>query len=257
MPSISIPEINIIPYSIHPADFNMAADEFLLSLPGTFLRFYGWEKPTLSFGRSNTNLDEINDSFRQENGIRTVQRISGGKTILHQHEITYMFCSDSNRFPPSILETYRLISQPLAACFARFGLKPEMKDKPVQKKTKSSICFKEVSAYELTIDGKKVVGSAQFRRRRRFFQHGSILLDIDWDLWKTLWRIPTQSTSLEDRITSIKQQLGYIPEINNFTETLVVEFTKFFRSKATYLRFSESDIAEIDNLSKKYLWKDH
>ncbi|NQU63245.1 MAG: hypothetical protein HQ517_03025 [SAR324 cluster bacterium] len=174
-----ISAIQLLPYTVADGVTNMAVDEYLLSLPGTILRFYGWETPMLSFGRLNRLTDDIDFEFCRSADIQGIKRISGGKTVFHQHELTYVIASDTDRFPSSIQETYHIISQPLADAFARFKLNPAMSpDK--QESSDSSICFKEVSPFELTIGNKKIVGSAQFRRKNRFMQHGSILLDIDW-----------------------------------------------------------------------------
>ncbi len=253
MDSIHLPEIRLIPYSINTGAMNMAIDEYLISMSKPVLRFYGWQEPTLSFGRLNQGIDEIDQSYCKKQGLQSVKRLSGGKTILHQHEITYSFVADISDFPTSLLETYRLISHPLATCLASLGLKPEMK-KMVKSRDQqqTTICFKEVSAYEVTIGGKKLIGSAQFRKRKRFLQHGSILLDIDWNLWKKVWKISDQSLELENRITSIRNELGSIPEKKHITDLLTREFTKFFQTSATNYNFSSSDLEEIRKLEGQY-----
>jgi len=233
----------------------MAIDEYLLSMSTPVLRFYGWQEPTLSFGRLNPGIDEIDLTYCKDQGLQFVKRLSGGKTILHQHEITYAFVADINQFPASLLETYCLISQPLAACMTSLGLKPEMRKTAESKdKRQTTICFKEVSAYEVTIDGRKMIGSAQFRRRKRFLQHGSILLDIDWNLWKKVWKIPDQSFELETRITSIRNELGYNPDKKHIIDLLTREFTRFFQTIATNYNFSDNDLEEIRKLKEQYIW---
>ncbi len=254
MGALRLPEIRVIPYRVNSAEYNMAADEYCLSLQGPILRFFGWEKPTLSFGRSNPHLDELDLDFCRKSGIQAVRRISGGKTVLHHQEITYTFSADTAIFPSSIVEAYRLISQPLANGFRKYGLEPEMKriGKTV---SKSSICFNEISAYELTLDSRKVVGSAQYRQRKRFFQHGSILLDIDWELWKSIWKIPSESTVLENRITTVWEQMGSLPETLGMVEILTEEFAGFFQTCAVNLEFSQEDRNKISELQTKYVWK--
>ena len=255
MRSVRFSELRIIPYSVNSATFNMAADEYLLSLPGTILRLYGWEQPTLSFGRFRGGTEDINREVCRRENIQVVKRKSGGKTVLHQHEITYTLATDTSLFPLSVIESYRLISQPIAACFRKLGLTPEMK-KTKGNQTESSICFKEVSAYELTIDQKKLVGSAQFRRKKRFLQHGSILMDMDWKLWRNIWNIPDDSPILENRITTLKKQLGYLPETDYIADLLIEQFSKLFQTEAIYMGFSDSDRSEIEKLMGKYDWKE-
>lgn len=251
MKSAQIPIIQVIPYVVQDAVTNMAVDEYLLSLSGTILRFYGWKTPVLSFGRLNQMTDDMDLDFCRSAGIQGIKRLSGGKTVFHQYELTYAIASDSSLFPSSIKETYRQLSLPLANAFARFKLHPEMMpDK--QESSASSICFKEVSAYELTIGNKKIVGSSQFRRKNRFFQHGSILLDIDWDLWKKIWRIPLNATSLEKRITTFKEHLQIVPGVDEMCAVLTEEYARTFGAQAEPLHLTEVDLSLIEELKAKY-----
>ncbi len=246
-----ISNIHVMPYIVQDAVTNMAVDEFLLSLPGTILRFYGWETPILSFGRLNRMTDDMDLDFCRSAGIEGIKRLSGGKTVFHQYELTYAIASDTGRFPSSIKETYHQLSLPLANAFGRLKLHPEMMP-DTQESSDSSICFKEVSAYELTIGNKKIVGSSQFRRKNRFFQHGSILLDIDWDLWKKIWRIPLEATALEERITTFKEHLQIVPDVDEICAVLTEEFARTFSAQTEPLLLTESDLRSIEELKAKY-----
>lgn len=231
----------------------MATDRHMLAMEGTILRLYGWEHPTLSFGRMYKGWDEIDLDYCREQGIHLVKRISGGKTVLHHHELTYAFISDNELFPDSIVDTYRVLSQILSNSFRRFNLHTEMSVEK-QHSTESSICFKEASPFELTVNSRKLVGSAQYRKRKRFFQHGSILLDIDWPVWKRIWKLPADSTELEDRMTSFYQELKQVPKAVDLTSSIIDEFCSFFRSDAVELQLSQQDQEEIKALSDKYIW---
>jgi len=255
MDTVQIPEINILPYQKNAADYNMALDEHLMSLSGTYLRFYGWEPTTLSLGRLNQH-DDVDLQFCKKNGIRLIKRRSGGKAILHQHELTYAFITDAGLFPMSVRDSYRLITQPIANGLRKLSLSPEMKDAEKAKDT-SSICFKEVSAYELTVGSKKIVGSAQFRRRRRFCQHGSILLDADWSLWKKIWGIPEDSQILEKRITSLKKELVNLPEIETIQQILIDEFLASFGARKKLFKLNVEDKIKLQELKRDYTWAEN
>ncbi|MBU2648967.1 lipoate--protein ligase family protein [bacterium] len=253
MEKLAIPEIKVLPYQVRTAEINMATDRYLLGVPGTFLRLYGWKHPTLSFGRMNKGLDELDLEYCRDNGIRMVKRISGGKTVLHQHELTYAFISDTALFPDSVVDTYRIISRILAGSFRRFGLQAEMSAEKGDR-SESSICFRETSAFELTVNSRKLVGSAQYRKRERFFQHGSILLDIDWQSWKRIWKLPESSTELEDRITCFTRELNHAPEVTDLADAIVEAFSTCFQSHMTDLTLSHRVREEIKALSAKYIW---
>ena len=254
MTIVNLPAFRIIPFKKYSAAFNMAADEFLLSLDQPILRFYGWKNRSLSFGRSNFSPRGINPDILKEPSIDKVKRLSGGKTVFHQHELTYTFCCNSDIFPSSILESYRLISQPLADAFIQLGLSPEMA-KTGKIKSETTICFKEVSSYEITLKKKKVVGSAQYRRKKRFYQHGSIVIDIDWDFWHFIWNLPLDSQALKARITSIYEASGKKPSPEALMENISDKFQKRFESPAAIEDFSDQETLGINELLNNYRWK--
>lgn len=245
--------LRLIPYSDYPAAFNMAADEYILSTPGTTLRYYGWNHPTLSFGRNNKKLGEIDLDVCKSNQIELVSRLTGGKTVLHQHEITYSICSAIDLFSSSILKTYRLISQPLAECLNLFGANTEISPKQLSKR-ETSICFQEVSAYEIAVGGKKIVGSAQYRKTNRFLQHGSILIDLDWDLWKKVWKVPPESQALEKRITTIKQETTKPFNQKQFEQQFAEKLSAVLKMEYYLEDFTSEEVNRITELMKKYEW---
>lgn len=254
MASIQISEIKVIPYGVHAAEINMATDRYLLGVPGTVLRLYGWAQPTLSFGRLYRGADDIDADYCRKRGINMVKRLSGGKTVLHDRELTYAFISDTELFPDSVVDTYRVISRILVDSFSRFGLGAEMSaDKGP--KSDSSICFKEASAYELTVNSKKLVGSAQYRKRKRFFQHGSILLGIDWQTWKRIWRLSDDSTDLEERMTSFQDEIGYHPTAGELATAITEEFCNSFGAVSVEFKLDELAEQEVLKLSRKYVWE--
>ncbi|MBL0691793.1 MAG: lipoate--protein ligase family protein [SAR324 cluster bacterium] len=195
--------IRLIPYKKESAKFNMAADVFLLknsALPT--LRFYGWKKPTLSFGKNKTNLSDIDFDFCKANNFDFVLRPSGGKSVFHSKELTYCLTCPLHIFPYSILETYRIINQAFIKALQN-QLKINLIMTPEKKRAAhSSSCFQEISSWEINQDGKKIVGSAQLRKAKSILQHGSILLDLDFSLWQKIWPAISKP-QMQKRITSL------------------------------------------------------
>ena len=246
--------LRLIPFSIQPATYNMAADEFMLSCPGSCLRFYGWSRPTLSFGRMGSDLTEIDLDACAQYQIELVRRLTGGKTVLHHYELTYAISSDNSLFSDSILQTYRMISQPLSASLMQFGIPASIMPQP-RTRSKTSICFREISTYEIAVHQKKLVGSAQYRRSKRFLQHGSILIDLDWTLWKKIWKLPPQSTLLEDRITTIQQETRRPFDREEFMTHFTRGLAEQLNTTAIEKDFTPEENAEITELSGNYAWK--
>ena len=239
-------KIRLIPFAEASGSFNMAADAYLLSLPETVLRFYAWEHPVISFGKNNVKLDEIDGQYCSEQSIELVKRPSGGKTVFHHQEITYALAGNCADFSSSILETYRLISQPLVLSLKKLGLKVELnQEKKISKD--NSICFKDFSPFEILINNKKIIGSAQLRRKNRFLQHGSILLKIDWQIWRKIWKISSESQELEDHITSLDQEVKDLPSIKSLVTLFIDEFQAALNKEIYLEPFSPKEIEKINN----------
>lgn len=168
---------------------NMAVDEALLlshaegKTPPT-VRFYGWNPPTLSIGFFQKAAEEVEMAKLEAAGVGFVRRPTGGRAVLHDRELTYsIVVSESHPgIPASVTEAYRVLSRGLLQGFLRLGLEARMEDAPSAAAPGSAACFDSPSWYELTVEGRKVAGSAQMRHKGVLLQHGSILLDLDADL---------------------------------------------------------------------------
>lgn len=172
-----------------PADgaLNMAIDEALLrgvaegTSPPT-LRLYAWEPPCLSLGYAQPVAD-IDLQALAEHGWTWVRRPTGGRAILHTDELTYAVVGPEGHpdLAGGVLASYRRLSQGLLAGLRRLGLPATVQaqaDLP-QELRQNPVCFEVPSAYEITVNGRKLIGSAQVRRRHAVLQHGAIPLEGD------------------------------------------------------------------------------
>ena len=178
--------IRIITHEANDAFFNMAVDEAISEavrqeLSPPTLRLYSWSRPSVSIGHFQ-KISEVNIDYCGKMDYPVVRRLTGGRAILHDAELTYSFSAltGSPPFSTSLHENYSLISNAillgLKACGIKAGISFERKRNSGQR---NPACFKAVSYGEITINGKKVIGSAQKRYSNGFMQHGSILLDFD------------------------------------------------------------------------------
>ncbi len=169
-----------------PADgtWNMALDEAILEtttrgeMPPT-LRLYAWEPPCLSLGHAQPTAD-VDLERLEERGWHIVRRPTGGRAILHTDELTYSVCGpeDNPILTGDILSSYQRISKAILAAIERIGLGVEAlpKEKSPSGSPQEPICFEVPSNYEITVNGKKLVGSAQARRKGGVLQHGTLPL---------------------------------------------------------------------------------
>ncbi len=146
------------------------------------LRIYQWSPACLSLGRgqkvADADLDRIN-----ANGWHVVRRPSGGRAILHTDELTYSICAPDTHpvMQGGITPSYRRISAGLMLALERLGAQVH-NDSVADTKTLRNappVCFEVPSNYEITYAGKKLIGSAQLRRKGIVLQHGTLPLHGD------------------------------------------------------------------------------
>lgn len=173
--------------------YNMAVDEALLrsaedgGVPT--VRFYRWSEPTISMGY-NQSLETFHNL---DLNLPIVRRLTGGRAVLHQAELTYSVTSPSGEppFGSTIEGVYKVISETIVKGLRALGVGAEvLKGRSLSRRREESgrggggepACFFSPSRYEVLYKGKKLVGSAQRRRKGAFLQHGSILLGVDEEL---------------------------------------------------------------------------
>jgi lipoate-protein ligase A len=163
----------------------MAVDEALLhsfsseqTLP--VLRIYGWSPPALSLGRFQ-NAEAVLDLERcRRDGVSIVRRISGGGTIYHADELTYSIFCAPGQIPSttSVKDSFRVLTGFLIDFYRRLGLNAsyavETADDGDRLGERTAFCFAGKESFDILIDGRKIGGNAQRRRKNVIFQHGSI-----------------------------------------------------------------------------------
>lgn len=228
----------------------MAIDEAILHsvskklVPPT-LRFYGWDPPSISIGYFQNVTKEVDPAACESVGVDIVRRPTGGRAVLHDVEVTYSLVipEENPIIPKGITESYRSISEGMVHGLIQLGLDAKMVSLRNKRNSSSNntatntatmprpgrfevswdgqeggknsaACFDAPSWYEVTVDGKKVVGSAQVRRMGVLLQHGSIPLELEADKLFTCLRF--SSARVRERAkelfcakaTSIRSALG-------------------------------------------------
>ncbi len=159
----------------------MALDEAILEAvqdgqSSPTVRFYAWDPPCLSLGYAQS-FGDADRAAIEELGWHMVRRPTGGRAILHTDEVTYSIAAPADHplFANGVLPSYERISRGLLAGLRHLGMDPEIhaSDSPVEHDA-NPVCFQNPGTFEITVQGKKLVGSAQLRRARGVLQHGSI-----------------------------------------------------------------------------------
>ncbi len=175
-------KINLIIDGDYPGAMNMAIDQVLgeasAGRPGeVFLRFYGWEPPTVTIGHHQP-LADLNLEALARDGIGWVRRMTGGGGVLHWNEITYAIAAPfAATGGTSRGDLFRFCADLLSLLYRSLGI--ETAARAPGPYTPFADCFAAPGAYELVeaTTGKKIAGSASALKRGYFLQHGSLPLD--------------------------------------------------------------------------------
>jgi lipoate-protein ligase A len=187
----------LVDTGMNDAFLNMAIDEAILEThlrgvcPPT-VRAYGWSPPALSLGYFQDLEAEVEVRRCYELGIDLIRRLTGGRAVLHQDELTYsVVASDRAGFPRSLVESYLLINRGLIAAYARLGVEACLEAHPQE--LTSAACFSSAGLADLTCQGRKLCGSAQFRKDGALLQHGSLPITFDAQAFFSLLRFPSEA----------------------------------------------------------------
>jgi len=207
----------------HTGTMNMAIDEAVMlavcrgESPPT-IRFYRWSEPVITLGyfqRFNSEIDHVSCS---KNGVRVIRRLTGGRAVLHHLDLSYsLVAPETNHVVKgTVEESYLKISRGLQYGLRKLGIAAEITGGH-GKIPFSAACFDSPARCELTVCGRKLVGSAQVRREGCVLQHGSLVIKAETDLLFSCLRFTDNETrqkaksSFESKATSLEEVLGKPP----------------------------------------------
>lgn len=226
--------------------WNMAVDESILEAvtrrdaPPT-LRLYAWEPPCLSLGYAQP-ITDVDLQKLNSRGWDLVRRPSGGRAILHVDELTYSIIGTNREtiFKGNLVESYRCISQVLLTALQLLGIDASSMPNEDLKKaspanTQEAICFEVPSHYEITVNGKKLIGSAQVRRKSGIIQHGTLPLYGDLTRITQVLAYPNDIAREEAaervriRSSTISDILNHQVNWDTAAQTIVSSFEKLYQ----------------------------
>lgn len=230
---------------------NMAIDEAIMlahsrdEVPPT-LRLYGWKDPAISLGYFQRAQQEIDFKACAEQNITVVRRLTGGRAVLHDAELTYSLVvrEKTNNIPTTITASYRYFSSGIMKGLNKLGIRVAMNmprqaygQSNLKRHCISAACFDAPSYYEITYKGRKLVGSAQVRKYGVILQHGSLLLNFSPGRLVSVlrWKSPAQQAAAEKQLSqgvasldmigkNIERQALCAALIDGFSEQMGIHF---------------------------------
>lgn len=228
--------------------YNMGFDEALLVLrdrgeiPPT-LRLYMWDPSAVTIGYFQRIRDTVNLEYAYEKNIPVIRRITGGGTVYHDSkgEITYSIVSDIRGKLVDVQESYRIICNGIVYALRKLGLEA---------------VFKPVN--DILLNGRKVSGSAQTRRRKTLLQHGTLMVSTDLEELARLIRAPKEKLashrvhSIRERVTTVSIELGRTMSPEDMIPYLVEGFQEALGARLVEEKPGSSEISLARVLAEKY-----
>ena len=196
----------IIESQPHSGSWNMATDEFLLNeaehRQRCVVRIYRWSEPTLSVGyfQRNNLLNHLQETPFAK--LPIVIRLSGGGAILHDYEWTYSCVIPNDQLPGSApLKLYNTVHTRIVSLLNEWGIPAKLRKDfqqldacrinpsrtnhssqkfstdvdSTQVETETFLCFLREDPRDIVCNFRKILGSAQRRRKGVVLQHGSLI----------------------------------------------------------------------------------
>ena len=263
-----------------PGAWNMAVDEAILEAIGKdiappTLRLYAWQPPCLSLGYAQP-VGDIDLAVLSDRGWQLVRRPTGGRAILHTDELTYSVIAPHSepRLQGSVLESYQRLSQALLRALQILGIQAQAKElplppappspdtpqsspSPASSQSINPVCFEVPSNYEIVVHGKKIIGSAQARRKEGVLQHGSF--PLCGDLTRILQALvfpdeaarQTAARRLLERATTAEHAAGRQISWDEAARAFIYSFEEVLSLRLVRTDLSGAELMRADELVRE------
>jgi len=235
------------------ASANMAIDEAILQarienfVPNT-VRFYKWNPSAVSVGKFQNVEKEVQIDNCEKYGVDIVRRITGGGTVYHDAdgELTYsVIVRKEDLQTEDVTAVYAKIYSGIAEALQNLGIKSDFNQGNIK------------TCPNLTVNGKKISGSAQCHKKGVVLQHGTLLLDVDLEKMFTFLRVPWAKTCMQilnvakNKITSIRKEAGKAFSVKNLEQALIEGF-----QKALNIKFVNDELTLYERELAEHLYRE-
>ncbi len=186
------------------------------AVPST-LHYYVRDQPTVSVGHFQKISESIHAAEASKRGVAIVRRKSGGSSIFTDTgQLIYGLVVHEDELPSGTGESFRAICSAIARAISSFGL--EARYRPMN---------------DIEVDGRKISGNAQLRRKGSVLQHGTVIVQTDLEAMDAVLKIDkSKAPSLSrpsERVASLSSLLGRTVSIGDVKERIAYEISKSFQ----------------------------
>jgi len=196
--------------------------------------------PAIIIGKNQNTIEEINQDFVNEKGIKVVRRITGGGAVYHDlGNLNFSIISMSSGPEKIDFKKYNI---PIVKALEKLGVKCEL-----------------TGRNDITLDGKKFSGIAQSVWRGRVLNHGTIMFDVELDVLSKALQVKQDKIeskgvkSVRSRVTNIKPYLTVDVDIYEFRDLLLKSIFEMEGLEPEEHKLSQEDLDNIQKLfEEKY-----
>jgi len=230
---------------------NMAVDEFLLRRTekeggAPVLRLYSFSPPAITIGYHQDAGKAIDVDAAISDGIDVVRRITGGRALLHDGELTYSVAAAVGPpFGQGLADTFQSIAEIIVGALRSLGVEAALggaRHVGVES-SMTSPCLVSTSRHEITAGGKKISGSAQRRTGGAFIQHGSVLIRGGSERIERYIRGGWEG--LENAMTTVEAETGDTDCDRRLRESIIDLFSDMMGTDPGELALTQPDIEAI------------
>jgi lipoate-protein ligase A len=216
---------------------NLALEEYCvrnLDISVPYLLLY-INDPSIIIGKHQNTLEEINLPYVRANNIRVARRISGGGAVYHDHgNLNFSFI---RRFGQGQMLRFEEFTRPVTRALAELGIHAELGGRN-----------------DITVDGRKISGNAQFTTVHSMFSHGTLLFDSRLDQVEEALNVKTGKIaskgvkSVRSRVANISEFLHQPIAMEQFREHLIRSIFEG-RNPVPEYRLGEQEWEQVHHLA--------
>jgi lipoate-protein ligase A len=223
--------------------WNLAMEQYVFdSLPRDRMYFMLWQNDNaIIIGKHQNTLAEINESYVKSRGIRVVRRLSGGGAVYHDlGNLNFTFITDAADTEEL---NFRLFCLPIVRALETLGVRAEVNGRN-----------------DITIDGRKFSGNAQYLKRGRVMHHGTIIFDSDLSVVEKALQVDPAKIlskgikSVRSRVTNVAEHLSRDISLAEFRRLLLENILA--ETPGSEYPLTEDDLAAVQALrdTRYALW---
>jgi lipoate---protein ligase len=217
---------------------NLALEEYCvrnLDVENEMYILFYINRPSIIIGKHQNTIEEINKEHVDAKGIKVVRRISGGGAVYHDHgNLNFSFIT---KYSPEFFHNFEKFTRPVVDTLQAMGVNAELGGRN-----------------DITVDGRKISGNAQFTNLKSMFSHGTLLFnshieDVVQALNVKIDKIESKGIkSVRSRVANITEFLKEEMSIEDFREKIIKNVFKEYDTVPTY-ELSEKEWEEVNKLS--------